>query len=245
VDYRHLNLFPFKHIKGLSTEHIKRLIDSDIPVIGEKGCLGVDDPSCSAPCKYFLDFGTHLGGGLEKIKRREKLNEDVEIHSFEANPHAFQQIKFQDDINYHNIAISEINGFVNFNCEIDDDGKPYGGGSSLIDLAYWNPERSYGWKANERYSRYKSCSVFSLSIIPLLDLLLPKKTEKSILAKFDVEGAEFGIFKQLRDTDNFKWFSKIYVEFHEHIIKGLDSNTGAIDWLLYFEQIGLDTVLWD
>ena len=61
--------------------------------------------------KYFLDFGTNLGQGLEAICNIEGFNEDVEIHSFEANPFIFQKIQFKPNVNYYNIAVSEFNGF--------------------------------------------------------------------------------------------------------------------------------------
>ena len=84
-----------------------------------------------------------------------------------------------------------------------------------------------------------------MSITSLLDQLLPNREQKSILAKFDVEGMEFDIFEQLRETDNFKWFSKIYVEFHQGNMDTIQPLTGDIAWLDYFESIGLDVVLWE
>ena len=81
-------------------------------------------------------------------------------------------------------------------------------------------------------------------VLPLLDQLLPDREQKSILAKFDVEGMEYDIFDQLRQTDNFKWFSKIYVEFHEGNLNLIHPLTQGVEWLDYFESIGLDVVLW-
>lgn len=231
----------FKHIKAFSKEELskfKQCSDSQHLLsafdLSRLRNIKLDDPSQSPSFKYFLDFGTRFGEGLEKIKGHEKLNKDVEIYSFEANPYTFQQIPFKDDVEYYNIAVSAQDGFFNFNCEIQDDGKPYGDGSSLMDIAYWNKEATY-----------KPIGVFSMSIISLLDKLLPDRSEKSILAKFDIEGMEFDIFEELRKTDNFKWFSKIYVEFHQGNMDGKPLPTTDFEWMKYFEDIGLDVVLWN
>jgi FkbM family methyltransferase len=245
----------FKHIKVSSEEQRSKTISAtEHPVIqhmlppfdlARLRNIELDDPSQSPPFKYFLDFGTHLGEGLEKIRNYEKLKEEVEIYSFEANPYTFQQIQFEDDVEYYNIAVSAQDGFFNFNCEIQDDGQPHGGGSSLIDITHWNNEETYNWKENERFTRYKPVGVFSMSITSLLYQLLPNRSEKSILAKFDIEGKEFDVFEQLRATDNFKWFSKIYIEFHQENIDGKRPPTTDFEWMQYFEDTGLDIVLWN
>lgn len=199
-----------------------------------------DQPSQNNNCDYFLDFGTHLGEGMEKIRELENLKDDIETHCFEANPHIFQKIEFKDNVQYYNIAVSDVDGFFELNYEADNDG-----GATLINLDNWNPEEVYQWKKQERYQKYKHVTVPSLSISNILDWLIPDKKEKSILAKFDIEGAEYGVFEQLRATDNFKWFSKIYVEFHMQLFEGITPSTDDTDWLNYFESIGLTTVLWD
>ena len=232
----------FKHIKVFSEEQRSKF--KQCPHSKLKN-IKLDDPSHSGPFKYFLDFGTHFGEGLQSIRHHEKLNKEVEIYSFEANPYSFQKIEFQDDVDYYNIVISAQDGFFIFNCEIEDDGRPQGGGSSLLGPTHWNNEKTYNWKPNERFDRYKPVGVFSMSITSLLDQLLPDKSKKSILAKFDVEGTEFDIFEQLRETDNFKWFSKIYVEFHQLNMHEAQPPTGEFEWTEYFEDIGLDTVLWE
>ena len=208
--------------------------------------------------KYFLDFGTNLGQGLEAISDIEGFSEDVEIHSFEANPFIFQKIQFKPKVNYYNIAVSEFNGFLNLNM----DGI---GGATLVPLEIWNPEETYGWEEGERHNRYTNIKVPSMSISHILETLLPNKEEKSIIAKFDVEGAEYGIFKELKDTDNFKWFSKIYVEFHDAIIgqkyagraecfwksKGkivrgmVPFGATSLWWMNYFYNMGIEVIVWD
>ena len=59
--------------------------------------------------KYFLDFGTNLGQGLEAISDIEKFDKDVEVHSFEANPFIFQKINFKEQFTQDNISISKKN----------------------------------------------------------------------------------------------------------------------------------------
>ena len=204
------------------------------------GYVSADKPSHSANYDYFLDFGTHLGEGMKRICDLEHFQGDIEIHGFEANPHVFQKIKFQDNVNYYNIAITNTNGFFKVNYELDNDG-----GATMIDLNHWNPEKLYGWKKEERHKKYGHSLTPSLSVLNILEWLLPDKKEKSIIAKFDIEGSEYAVFDQLRKTDNFKWFSKIYVEFHSTILKDAQPAISDFEWLSYFENIGLDTVLWD
>ena len=194
--------------------------------------------------KYFLDFGTQHGDGLEKIRKLEDFDEDTEIHSFEANPLTFQGIPFKDGVNYYNVGVSSKTGFHHFNCEEESEGKFTGGGSSLLDLSHWNTEKVYNWEEGERFSKNKEAQVFCLSIIDILNMLLPDKTEESIIAKFDIEGAEYPIFDLLEDTDNFKWFSKIYVEFHDHcLVNSLVKDCRY--WLSCFQSKGIETVIWD
>jgi len=218
------------------TQRNNKIEALDLPI----GLAGQDHPSQNNNYDYFLDFGTHLGEGMEKICKIESLKDDIDIHCFEANPYIFQKIKFKDNVQYYNIAVTDVDGFFDLNYEADNDG-----GATLINLDNWNPEGLYQWKKEERYQKYKHVTVPSLSISNILDWLIPDKKEKSILAKFDIEGAEYGVFEQLRATDNFKWFSKIYVEFHMQLLDGLKPTTDDMDWLNYFESTGLHTVLWD
>ena len=200
----------------------------------------VDEPSHDGGYDYFLDFGTHLGEGMKKIRGLEHFKDDIEIHGFEANPHVFQKIEFQGNVNYYNIAVTDTNGFFQINYELDNDG-----GATMIDLDHWNPEMVYQWKKDERYQKYGQTITPSLSILNIIEWLLPNKKEKSIIAKFDIEGCEYAVFEALRKTDNFKWFSKIYVEFHGSLFKDVTPTASDMEWLSYFESIGLTTVLWD
>ena len=193
--------------------------------------------------KYFLDFGTQYGSGLKAIRSLEKFDQNVEIHSFEANPNTFKSLLCDERVHYHNIGISSSTGFYNFNCEEESEGQFTGGGSSLLDLSEWNTEGVYKWKEGERFSKNQSTKIFCLSIVDLLDLLLPDKTEKSIVAKFDIEGSEYSIFEMLEETDNFKWFSKLYVEFHDHCIqKNLPKDSHY--WSASFAAQGIEFVPW-
>jgi hypothetical protein len=112
-----------------------------------------------------------------------------------------------------------------------------------LDLSEWNTEAVYNWKEGERFLKNKSTQVFCLSIVDLLELLLPDKTEKSIIAKFDIEGSEYPIFEMLEKTDNFKWFSKLYVEFHDHCIQK-DLVKDSLYWSASFADQGIEFVPW-
>ena len=189
--------------------------------------------------KYFLDFGTNFGQGLDTISRIENFSKDIEIHSFEANPFVFQKINFKSNVNYYNLAVSDFNGFSEFNV----DGTEGSGGSTLLKLENFNVEPVYGWKEGERYDWYKTIKVYSMCISDIMQKLLPNKKERSVIAKFDVEGSEYKIFKKLQETDNLKWFSKIYVEFHDRcMVKNQEK--GANYWIRHFHQNNIKTILW-
>ena len=232
-----------RHIKVLQSHvGLPSTTDPDrVPFLyTSAGYASPDEPSHNGDYDYFLDFGIHLGEGMKKICGLEHFKDDIEIHGCEANPHVFQKIKFQDNVNYYNIAVTDANGFFQINYELDNDG-----GATLINLDNWNPEKVYQWKKDERYQKYGQAVTPSMSIVNILEWLLPNKKEKSILAKFDIEGTEYAVFEELRKTDNFKWFSKIYVEFHWSLFEGVKPKTSDMEWLSYFENIGLTTVLWD
>jgi len=229
-----------KYIKAFTKLETKRLQEAQ-PVLDHLGIINQDEASPHDSFKYFLDFGTHLGEGMQKILDHEKFQQGVEVHSFEANPYVFKQIERNEGINYYNIAVSELTGFFTLNYEIEEKG-----GATLFPLDTWNPETLYSWKKNERFEKYKQVMVPCMSILTILDSLLPEdKKEKSIIAKFDIEGAEYGILEALKETDNFKWFDKIYIEFHQHLFQNQLPKTTDIAWLKYFEEIGLTTVLWE
>jgi FkbM family methyltransferase len=194
------------------------------------------------PEKYLLDFGTHFGEGLDRILRLEKCQHDMEVHSFEANPYTFKKNTFKPDVNYYNLGISDKTGFYYFNCAKENEGEPTGGGSTLMDLSVWDDKDIY--KKGVTHT-YKEVQVFCLSAVDLLDRLLPNKTEKSIVAKFDIEGAEYPIFNLLLETDNLKWFSKIYVEFHEYCFKeGVPFQGESGFWMDIFKSNGIEGVVW-
>ena len=210
--------------------------------------------------KYFLDFGTQHGTGLYKICALEHFDQNVEIHSFEVNPYTFKadamkkavekrpdskdaMIRCDKNIHYYNIGVAGNTGFYNLNCEEEKEGQFTGGGSSILDLSCWNTEKNYNWKEGERFAKNKSARVFCLSIVDLLELLLPDKTEKSIIAKFDIEGAEYSVFEALEETDGFKWFSKLYVEFHDNCIT-TDLLKNSRYWLESFAARDIEFVPW-
>ncbi len=199
--------------------------------------------------KYFLDFGTQHGHGLDQITKLENLDlpdrrqEQTKICSFEPNPHTFQKIKFKQGVQYYNMGIADKTGFYDFNCEEEMAGVFTGGGSSLLDLSIWDLSCVYTWSSAERFSKYKKSNVFCLSICDLLDTLTPDKNEKSILAKFDIEGTEYSIFEQLEKTDNFKWFQKIYVEFHDDAIT-TTLHKDKHYWIRRFPELDIEYVEW-
>jgi FkbM family methyltransferase len=175
----------------------------------------------------FIDCGTQLGQGLKNICKLENVTNEWDVYSFEANPITFEKVKKNKHVRYFNVAVSDRYDFLNFNCEKWDDENGFiGGGSTLVNLKYWNTDRVYGNKPE-----------YLKTIVPVIDLtdfiLKIKPEEKSIVLKIDIEGAEYNVLKKLKDLDLFKYIKKIYIEFHDHLLDNLDVNNNSNYWFNY------------
>ena len=190
--------------------------------------------------KIFIDCGTNFGQGLRSISKLENMDVKWDVYSFEANPEIFKEIEKNKYIRYFNVAVSDYYGFSNYSCEelIQDNKSSYnGGGSTLLELNEWNIDRVYGFKPN-----YKS---YLVPVIDITDFIITiNPPEKSIIIKLDVEGCEFNILSKLEELNLFKFISKIYIEFHEHLLT-VTPKKGMTYWVNFFVENNIDYVLWD
>lgn len=164
--------------------------------------------------KFFIDCGTHFGEGLNYFIQHLQINNDWEIHSFEANPKTFESFPDRSrydnlKITFHNLAVSDSDGYVIFNRETP---KNYpeefmmGGGSSFMPLDEWNPWGTFKESYND------SIEVRSLDFPKFIESLSPG----DIYCKMDIEGAEFQVLEKMISDGSIKRIKKIWIEFHDN-----------------------------
>lgn len=163
----------------------------------------------------FLDLGTHYGQGLREFINRFDMNEEWEIHTFEANPLTYEIFKN----NYHkenpwviahNEAVSDHNGEITVNLETPHGESATGMGSSVIDLSIWNP---WGGELRENFK--------SQAVVPCMDLsefILTNYTlNNKIIIKMDIEGSEYDTLEKMIVAGALNYVDHISVEWHSRM----------------------------
>ena len=164
--------------------------------------------------KIFIDCGTHFGEGLDFFIKKLEIDENWEIHSFEANPSTFEAFSDKNKYNnlqikFYNLAVSDSDATVIFNRETP---KNYpeefmmGGGSSFMSIDEWNPWGTF----KEGYNN--SIEVKSLD----LSNFIANLSSSNISCKMDIEGAEFQTLEKMIKDGSIKKIKNIWIEFHEN-----------------------------
>lgn len=160
----------------------------------------------------FLDLGTHYGQGLRQFIRMFRMDEEWEIHTFEANPITFDIFKKQfynqtPWVKSYNKAISDNYGNVKINIESPPNEGETGAGSSIIDLDEWDP-----WEGKLR-NNFKTSAL--VDCIDLSDFIIKNfnKTD-NIIVKMDIEGSEYHTLEKMIEDKSIDYISKIFVEWH-------------------------------
>lgn len=198
----------------------------------------------------FIDCGTNLKQGMIEIL---DLHSDVEeVYSFEGNTMVYDFIDKTDGIHYFNVAVSNQTGFTEFYVEKDPYilKKEYFGLSSRIqspeikDSNFNFPFDADGvtYTNVEDYVRdfYKKIIVPKVRLVDFINYLNVDGCD--IILKLDIEGEEYAILEDMKQSDVFKKIKKMYVEFHEH--SRLPQYDTVETWVQYFNQIGLDFTQW-
>jgi len=158
-----------------------------------------------------LDCGTHFGEGLDHLIQNYNIDNTWKIISFEANPNTYEKHKLSRKYNfveYKYSAIHTEDGFIEFNIDPRDDNS--GGGSSLIDLKYWNPQ---GLRETFKEKTTVPCIDFSKFIKNNF------QESDNIFCKFDIEGAEYGVLEKMIQDDTLKYIKTLAIEFHSHFFE--------------------------
>jgi len=174
--------------------------------------------------KVFIDAGTHLFQGFEKISELQKINNSWECYCFEANPFTFEMSKQKYskliengfNIQHFNNAISNKNEIVNINCaEADswDDSLIGSSTSQASNILKCPPE--YCSEKNIIYTDTKS--VITINFSDFISHVCNKND--FVVVKLDIEGSEFDVLDKLIDDNSIDYIDEIYIEFHSHFFK--------------------------
>jgi FkbM family methyltransferase len=166
----------------------------------------------------YIDCGTHYGQGLHYFMQIYGMNADWDIYTFEANPITYrcfleknQQLLKYNNINHFNKAVYTYDGEIVINQEnfIDepntDQASSTGQASSIISLDKWNPRDGL---SREKFE--------SKSVVECIDFskFIKQFAGHNVIAKFDIEGAEYEVLEKLIEENTFSIFNTLYVEFH-------------------------------
>jgi FkbM family methyltransferase len=152
-----------------------------------------------------LDIGSNVGVSVIFFKL---VYPGANIYAFEPDPIVFGKLKRNTEqftnIHLYNYAISDINGALDF---------------------YVYPESSMSSSLYRRSDKQKKIKVISKKLSDIVNEINLKKVD---LLKFDVEGAEFAIFK---DGFKHKYLKYLIGEVHEDI-----SDKSIGDFLALFPE---------
>lgn len=179
--------------------------------------------------KIYLDCGTNLCQGLEKIQSFHSMDNDWEIYSFEANPITFNSVKHDKfpNVKFINKAVwtentekylsiekwpstvSEQNGSNNL-VEKNLSDQWIGGGSNIMgDNFIFIHSQESSIKRNE----------IKVNCINLCEFIINNfKKEDYIVIKLDVEGAEYPILEKMINENIIDFVDVFYIEFHNHML---------------------------
>lgn len=175
--------------------------------------------------KIFLDCGTHLGQGLEKITRARQIDNSWEIYTWEANPYTYEKFirskKFPNlRIASFNKAINSENGSVVLNIEHattkhSSQVTNTGQGTTILNDENWRPN------VRKRGSLNEQLTVESIDISEWIRNNCNKND--FIILKLDIEGAEYNVLEKLIETRIISYINEIFVEWHGHFLKNSET----------------------
>lgn len=201
----------------------------------------------------FIDCGTNLKQGIGEIR---PLHSDItKIYTFEANTQTYDSLDKTDDIVYFNHAVSDKSGFTEFYIEKDhySPDKNYFGLSSRIQTpeirdSYLFDNGNTIIVNGVKYTNiedyvsdtYKKIIVSKIRLVEFIEYL--NVGDNEIILKLDVEGEEYAILEDMKNSGTFKKIKKLYVEFHERT--RMPHHDDVNTWLEYFQNNNVDFTHW-
>jgi FkbM family methyltransferase len=171
----------------------------------------------------FLDCGTHLCEGLIDFYNKGVINDEFEIHTFEANPacNIEERIK-QIPLNIipYNKAVWIEDGFVYFNQENHQKSKTGSPTDGYSDIDGWGSSvDGIGFNHTGYDTKVKIPSInFSKFVSNLPE-------NSNIICKMDIEGSEYSVLRHMIEEKTISKIKKLYIEFHERFIEAESPET--------------------
>ena len=155
-----------------------------------------------------LDCGTHFGEGLDYLITNYNIDQTWKCLSFEANPITYkkhQEYRKYTFVEYLQKAVYTFDGEIQINIDSRDDDA--GGGSSLMDLKFWNPQ---GLRDKNIFTKNTKTFCFDFSTF----LKNNYNLDDNIICKFDIEGSEYNVLEKMIKDDTLKYIKTLAIEFH-------------------------------
>jgi FkbM family methyltransferase len=171
----------------------------------------------------FLDCGTHLCEGLVDFYNRGIINDNFEIHTFEANPACNIEERIKQiplNITPYNKAVWIEDGHVYFNQENHQKSRTGSPTDGYSDIDGWGSSvDGIGFNHAGYDTKVKIPSInFSKFISELPD-------DSNIICKMDIEGSEFQVLRHLIKEGTITKLKEIYIEFHERFMPAESKET--------------------
>jgi FkbM family methyltransferase len=182
--------------------------------------------------KIFLDCGTHYGEGLNNFINQYNMDSTWEIYSFEPNKYLWQQ---HFDNNPHN-NIQYINKAIYINND-----------NITFNIAYPNTD------ASSIFGKHIGDYLYESVEVPCLDLskfiLENFSKDDFIVAKIDIEGAEYVVLRKMIADGSIPYINDLYVEFHSHKDENSIKETGenkesTFKLIDEIKQLGINFTHW-
>lgn len=194
--------------------------------------------------KVFIDCGSNLGQGYEKVKSLQKIDSSWDVFMFEPNPNCIDVLKRKysrcPNITIRQEGVYNKNGTTEFFITTDLSGKIN--------------KHSEGSKISEMLNMFTSRKIFYdyadpiiINLIRLSDFIKSLQSNEIVL-KIDVEGCEFDIINDLIDEKSLLKIRHVYVEFHNYAIdkdKVPYYNKNKNDIIRIFKEKGVGFTEWN
>lgn len=160
----------------------------------------------------FLDCGSNLGQGYEKLSKELGITPDWWVYMFEPNEKcvSFLRSKYPD-LHIINKAVWTSYGqrrlMIQY-CMVNKDWN--GGATNIMEDDYIKPK--YINESHLKYNGYVGCLDFSKFLRVLF------REEDNLIVKFDIEGAEFDVLDKMIADKTILLVDTIYVEWHNKLV---------------------------
>jgi len=201
----------------------------------------------------FIDCGTNFKQGLHEI---QSLHTDIQkTYSFEANTYVYDLLDKNDGNIYFNLAVSDKTGFATFHAErcigmiqgdiLHGEDRFIGGGSRLQEpkhgvSTHFDSNKNQTIGGNKQTNNidefiddmYEKITIPTIRLVDFIKYL--NLENNSIILKLDVEGEEYAILKDMKESNIFNKIKILHVEWHDWA--RMPEYDNALTWVNYFTE---------